>query len=288
MESIQQQIRKHYDQLGYAERKIANYVLEHTEDIIELSVSQLSAACGCGDATVVRFARRLGYSGYQSMKIGIAGRMGSVSTISEEITREDSCFEIYKKCSLEIISSLEETQSVLDPDSLEKAAKMIMKAKRIVIFGLGNSASIAIDAAHKLLRLGKDAQACNDNHLQAIIASHLDHDSVAIGISHSGSSKDIIEALELSKIGGAGTVSITNYAKSPIVKVSDVALFTKSRETKRSLLALSSRMAQLAIIDAIYNYIIINSEKSIISAIYNTEASLQQLCASCIRGKTPL
>lgn len=276
MESIQQQIRKHYDQLGYAERKIANYVLEHTEDIIELSVSQLSAACGCGDATVVRFARRLGYTGYQSMKIGIAGRMGSVSTISEEITREDSCFEIYKKCSLEIISSLEETQSVLDPAALEKAAKMIMKAKRIVIFGLGNSASIAIDAAHKLLRLGKDAQACNDNHLQAIIASHLDHDSVAIGISHSGSSKDIIEALELSKIGGAGTVSITNYAESPIVKVSDVALFTKSRETKRSLLALSSRMAQLAIIDAIYNYIIVNSEKSIISAIYNTEASLQQ------------
>lgn len=276
MESIQQQIRKHYDQLGYAERKIANYVLEHAEDIIELSVSELSSACGCGDATVVRFARRLGYSGYQSMKIGIAGRMGSVSTINEEISRSDTCFDIYRKCSLEIISSLEETQSVLNPNSLEKAAKMVMEAKRIVIFGLGNSASIAIDAAHKLLRLGKDAQACNDNHLQAIIASHLDHDSVAIGISHSGSSKDIIEALELSKIGGAGTVSITNYAESPIVKVSDVALFTKSRETKRSLLALSSRMAQLAIIDAIYNYIIVNSEKSIISAIYNTEASLQQ------------
>ena len=276
MESIQHLIKIHYDSMGYAERKIANYVLSHTEDIIELSVSQLSAACGCGDATVVRFARRLGYSGYQSMKIGIAGRMGSVSSISEEITKSDSCFEIYKKCSMEIVSALTETESVLDPKSLEAAAKMIMKAKRIVIFGLGNSASIAIDAAHKFLRLGKDAQACNDNHLQAIIASHLDRNSVAVGISHSGSSKDIIEALELAKMGGAGTVSITNYAESPIVKVSDVCLFTKSRETKRSLLALSSRMTQLAIIDAIYNYIIVNSEKSIISAIYNTEASLQQ------------
>ena len=276
MESIGQLIRAHYDQMGYAERKIANYVLSHTQDIIELSVSQLSQACGCGDATVVRFARRLGYSGYQSMKIGIAGRMGSVSTISEEITKNDSCFEIFQKCSREIISSLEETAAVIDPKSLERAARMIMSAERIVFFGLGNSASIAIDAAHKLLRLGKDAQACNDNHLQAIIASHLDHKSVAVGISHSGSSKDIVEALELSKIGGAGTVSITNYAESPIVKVSDVALFTKSRETKRSLLALSSRMAQLAIVDAIYNYIIVNSEKSIISAIYNTEASLQQ------------
>ena len=136
--------------------------------------------------------------------------------------------------------------------------------------------SVAVDAAHKFLRLGKDAQACNDNHLQAIIASHLDSKSVAIGISHSGSSKDIIEALELSKIGRASTICITNYAESPIVKVSDVTLFTKSHETKHSILAMNSRMAQLAIIDAIYSYIIVNSEKSIISAIYNTEASLQQ------------
>ena len=276
MESIQQQIRKHYDQMGYAERKIANYVLEHTEDIIELSVSELSNACGCGDATVVRFARRLGYSGYQSMKIGIAGRMGSVSTLSKEITGNDSCYEIFQKCVRDINLSLEETLTVLDPQSLEKAAKMIMNAERVVVFGLGNSASIAIDAAHKFLRLGKDAQACNDNHLQAIIASHLDSKSVAIGISHSGSSKDIIEALELSKIGRASTICITNYAESPIVKVSDVTLFTKSHETKHSILAMNSRMAQLAIIDAIYSYIIVNSEKSIISAIYNTEASLQQ------------
>ena len=276
MESIQHQIRKHYDELGYAERKIANYVLEHTEDIIELSVSQLAAACGCGDATVVRFARRLGYSGYQSMKIGIAGRMGSVSTLSKEISKSDSCYEIFQKHVRQITTSLELTQSVLDANALEAAAKAVMNAKRVVVFGLGNSASIAVDAAHKFLRLGKDAQACSDNHLQAIIASHLDSDSVAIGISHSGSSKDIIEALELSKIGRAKTVCITNFAESPITKVSDITLFTRSHETKHSILAMNSRISQLAIIDAIYSYIVVNSEKSMLSAIYNTEASLQQ------------
>lgn len=276
MESIQHQIRKYYDQMGYAERKIANYVLEHTEDIIELSVSELSAACGCGDATVVRFARRLGYSGYQSMKIGIAGRMGSVSTLSKEISKSDSCYEIFQKYIRQIDLSLEQTSSVLDPIALENAAKAIMAAKRVVVFGLGNSSAIAQDAAHKFLRLGKNAQACSDNHLQAIIASHLDTDSVVIGISHSGSSKDIIEALELSKIGRAKTIGITNFAESPITKVCDITLFTRSHETKHSILAMNSRMAQLAIIDTIYSYIIVNSEKSIISAVYNTEASLQQ------------
>ena len=111
--------------------------------------------------------------------------------------------------------------------------------------------------------------------MQAIIASHLDRKSIAIGISHSGSSKDIVDALRLSKIGGATTLCITNYAPSPIVEAADISLFTKSEETKYSILGLSSRIAQLAIFDAIYTYIVIHSDKAAVQAIYNTEISLQ-------------
>lgn len=111
--------------------------------------------------------------------------------------------------------------------------------------------------------------------MQAIIASHLDRQSVAIGISHSGSSKDIVEALRLSKIGSATTICVTNFAASPIVETSDIALFTKSDETKHSILGMSSRIAQLTIFDAIYTYIVIHSDKSARGAIYNTEVALQ-------------
>lgn len=150
-----------------------------------------------------------------------------------------------------------------------------MKARRVAVFGLGNSAAIAMDAAHKFLRLGLDAQGCTDNHMQAIIASHLDRQSVAIGISHSGSSKDIVDALRLSKIGGAATICMTNFGSSPIVDASDIALFTKSEETKHSILGMSSRIAQLTIFDAIYTYIVIHSDKAAVQAIYNTEIALQ-------------
>ena len=150
-----------------------------------------------------------------------------------------------------------------------------MRADRIVIFGLGNSAAIAQDAAHKFLRLGLSAQSCCDNHLQAIVASHLRRGSVAIGISHSGSSKDIVDALRLCKICGATTVCITNHGSSPIVDASDIALFTKSDETKHSILAMSSRIAQLAILDSIYTYIVLNADKASRQAIYNTEIALQ-------------
>lgn len=275
MESLLHQIRFHYDEYGHGEKRIADYILTHTQDIIQISISELADACGCGAATVVRFSRRLGFSGYQALKIGIARELRSSSTISSEISKQDSCFEIFRKGINDISAALWNTESVLDPDQLERAAQTVMNARRIAVFGLGNSAAIATDAAHKFLRLGLDAQACCDNHLQAIIASHLDRQSVAIGISHSGASKDIVEALTLSKIGSARTICITNYQDSPLVKAADIALFTRADETQHSILALSSRIAQLAVIDAIYNYIVINADKASIQAIYNTEAALQ-------------
>ena len=272
MESTAHKIRKLYPEMGRAEKKIADYILENSRNITECSVTELAKICGCGDATVVRFSRRLGYDGFQALKIGIAGELGSTSAISSEIKRTDSCFEIFKKRIADISVSLKSTESVLDEATLENAAKLIMNARRIAVFGLGNSAAIAMDAAHKFLRLGLNAQSCTDNHMQAIIASHLDRQSVAIGISHSGSSKDIVEALKLSKIGNAATICITNYAASPIVEASDI---TKSDETKHSILGMSSRIAQLTIFDAIYTYIVINSDKAAVQAIYNTEVALQ-------------
>ncbi len=275
MESFAHKIRFMYSQMGPGERKVADYILDNDSDIIGLSVSELASRCACGDATVVRFSRRLGYEGYQAMKIAFAAEFNSASAISSEIEATDSCLDIFRKRINDISVALWSTESVLDSKNLEAAANLIMNAKRIAIFGLGNSAAIAQDAAHKFLRLGLNAQACCDNHMQAIIASHLDRSCVAIGISHSGASRDIVDAVRLSKIGNAKTICITNFSDSPIVKESDISLFTKSDETQHSILAMSSRIAQLAIFDAIYTYIVLNSDKSAVNAIYNTEYSLQ-------------
>ena len=275
MESIMHKIRSLYSSMGPAEKKIADFILANTQGIVSCSVTELAEKCGCGDATVVRFSRRIGYDGFQALKIGIAGEIGSISSVDTEITKNDTCLEIFKKRINDISLSLQSTESVLDEQTFERAAQLIMKSRRVAVFGLGNSAAIAMDAAHKFLRLGLDAQSCTDNHMQAIIASHLDRQSVAIGISHSGSSKDIVEALRLSKIGGATTMCVTNFGSSPIVDASDIALFTKSEETKRSILGMSSRIAQLTIFDAIYTYIVIHSDKAAVQAIYNTEIALQ-------------
>ena len=275
MESIAHKIRFSANSMGPAEKRIAEYLLQHSGEIINVSISELAEKCGCGDATVVRFSRRLGFSGYGELKLRIAGEVNSSSAISSEIEKGDSCFTIFKKRIVNIEETLYNTESVLDEESLNKASEAISTTDRIVIFGLGNSAAIAQDAAHKFLRLGLSAQACCDNHMQAIISSHLKRGNVAIGISHSGASKDTVEALRLAKACGATTICITNYDNSPIVATSDICLFTKSNETEYSILAMSSRIAQLAIIDSIYTHILLNYDKYTRKAVYNTEFSLQ-------------
>jgi DNA-binding MurR/RpiR family transcriptional regulator len=275
MESIMHKIRFLQNEMGRSEKRIADYLLKNPESIINMSITELAEACGSGEATVVRFARRLGFAGYQGLKLGIASEISSTSSIDNTIKKSDSCYEIFQKRIKDISLSLKYTESVLDTEQLELAAKTIMNAKRVLVYGLGNSAPVAMDGAHKFLRIGIDAQACCDNHMQAIIASHVDENTVAIGISHSGSSKDIVDSLRVAKERGAKTICITNYGNSPILQVSDIKLYTQAEETKRSILAMSSRIAQLTIFDAIYTYIVINSDRKSMNAIYGTETALR-------------
>ncbi len=275
MKSILLNMRSLYKEMGPGERKIADSLIENPKMILPLSITQFADVIGCGDATVVRFAKRLGVGGYQGLKLAVAQEVSTLSDENAQISKNDSCYDMFVKRIGEIKVALENTASVLDEDSLETAAKAIMSSKRIVIFGLGNSASISVDAQHKFLRVGLNAAACNDNHMQAIIASHLDKDCVAIGITHSGQSTDIVQALKIAKLNNATTICITNHGDSPVTAVSDICLFTKSAETKHSLLAMSSRIAQLTIFDCLYTYIIANSDSKAVQAIHNTESALK-------------
>ena len=273
MDKTMLNIKLLYKKLGKSEKKIADWLFENPNEILPLSIVDLADRCGCSEATIVRFAKKLGFSGYQGLKISLAQETNSTS-VSTNITNNDSLEEIYDKVCNDIYCSLERTKMVLNTDTLEEVCKKISSAEKIVIFGLGNSASIALDASHKLLRTGCNAYAYSDNHMQVIVASHLTSNDVAIGISHSGSSKDIVEALKIAKESGATTVAITNSGKSPIQKYSDFTLFTASDETKHNILALNSRIAQLSIVNAIYFYLVYNKSDKALESIKETEHSL--------------
>lgn len=273
MDKISLNIKMLYDKMGKAEKHIADWIFENPGKIISLSIVELAELCGCSEATIVRFSKRLGLSGYQELKIALAAEGGS-SSISSSITADDPPFTMYEKICNDIYLSFEKTKKSLKSESLDLACKKISEANKIVIFGLGNSASIATDAAHKFLRAGLNSVAYSDNHMQVIAASHLTENDIAIGISHSGSSKDIVDALKISKEHGATTISITNVGKSSLLKYTDIPLFTSADETEYSILALNSRIVQLAIIDSIYHYIVLNHSQKALESIKETEHSL--------------
>ena len=254
-------IKAKYNSLGKTDKKIADFLMNNPGAVLSMFITELAKKCDTSEAAIVRFSKKMGFSGYQQLKLSLA-READMRPVSENITVNDSAYDIFSKVCEDIFCSLEKTKRALDSESLQTCCEKILSADKIIICGLGNSASVATDAAHKMLRLGLNACAYTDGHMQAIAAAHTTDKSVLIGISHSGHSRDIIEAMKIARENGTATVAITDFAKSPVDKVADIILHTVSNETNYRILGLNSRIAQLAIIDTIYSFIVCHLDNS--------------------------
>ncbi|WP_160723877.1 MurR/RpiR family transcriptional regulator [Bacillus sp. USDA818B3_A] len=257
-------IRSYYARLSEKERKVADYILKNPEKIIHNTINEVAEDLQVADATVFRFCKRIGFKGYQAMKIALASEIiEPIQQIHEEISVNDNEKTVADKIFHSNIRTLENTLQILDGASIEKAVGLLMKANRVEFYGTGGSSVVAMDAFHKFVRTGIKAFAFIDSHFQLMSASQLGENDVAIVISHSGTNKDTINILKTAKKNGAKTIGITSYPKSPICQHSDVALYTSSEETEYRSEALSSRIAQLSIIDALYvNIMVLNNEKA--------------------------
>jgi DNA-binding MurR/RpiR family transcriptional regulator len=242
-----------YSSLRDSEKKVSDYIKNNYNDIVHLTITELADKSGTSESTIVRLCKSLGYKGFQELKISLAKDIIQPShQIHEALEKEDDVFTIKQKVFRADAQAIFDTLEVLDDEEFRKAVDLIANAKNLEIYGIGGSGSVALDAQHKFLKIGFKCLAYTDTNLQAMSASLLQKGDVVIGISHSGGSKDIIETLEIAKKAGAATIAITNYSKSPILKVSDVVLFTASKETAFKSDALASRIAELTIIDALF------------------------------------
>ena len=253
-----------YSELRDSEKKVAEYIKKNYERVIHLSIVEVAEESGTSESTVVRLCKALEYRGFQDFKIHLARECREpASQIHEAIEKEDGAIEIKRKVFESDLRAVTETLEVLDDAAFLKAVDALAEAKTIEFYGTGGSGSVALDAQHKFLKIGRKCFAYADVDLQAMAASILEPGDVAFGISHTGGSKDLLEALNLAKDAGATVIAITNYGRSPITKISDVVLFTSSRETAFKSDALSSRIAELVILDALWAAVAFrNYEKS--------------------------
>ena len=247
--------------LSKSEAVVAGYIVENPEQVVYLSVAALADICGVSDPTVVRMCQKLGFSGYQSLKLAMAAAVVSPSqTVHEAVTAQDDMQAVAEKVFQSAVYALQFTRDTLDVNAMNHAAQALLSARKIVIFGMGASGPIAADLHHKLLRLGMDAAVYTDAHLQAIACSYLTEQDVVFAVSHSGSSKSIVDSAGIAKKHKATVITLTSSGKSPLSKLADISLTTLSSETKYRVVAISSRAAALTIVDSIYTYMAMRCE----------------------------
>ena len=249
------QIKEEYKEYTKAEKKVADFVLNNPEKVLFMSISDLADVCQVGDTSVFRFCRRLNLQGYQEfkMKLSFSVHIGEDTTEElGEVHLNDSFEVMAKKMLQNNLNAINETYSLINTQEFEKAMGIIQQANHIHFFGVGTSMLTAMVAMNQFLRITPNVHCLPDSHMQAMAASMLTPEDVAIVISYSGATKDTIHVAKQAKQAGAKVICMTRFEKSPLTAYSDVTIRCGSKEGPLEGGSTSSQMSQMFLIDLMY------------------------------------
>ncbi|HZO98722.1 MAG TPA: MurR/RpiR family transcriptional regulator [Terriglobia bacterium] len=233
--------------------KIRRFIQKSPFRARNLSIGELGRACGTSAATVYRLCRDLGYSGYKEFQLDLAASLARQDPVSlEDLSEGASPAAIVHKVFEYHRQSLIDTERLLDIRQLTRIAKLIQRSRRVLLLGFGGSGSSARRAADALLNLGYTAIAVTDPFSQIFATENTGPSDVVIGISHTGQTAMIIEAIQTARRRGARTVALTNYPRSPLALASEFRLITAFHEHRINAAVSSSVTAQLCVLASLY------------------------------------
>lgn len=245
-------IRNQYKSFTKTERIIADYVLENSAQVINMSVAQLADAAGVAGSAVIRFCKSSGYSGFSEFRLALAMEIANrPSKILPVISPTDTLQEMTNKVFFSSIQTMRNTLAMLDCEYLEKIVRQFKTAKKICFFGVGTSYPVVTDAQYRFMSLGYPAVYYTDILFMTVAAQNMKRGEVAVAVSHSGRTKVTVEALRLAKENGAVTIAITSYRTSPIAKYADYVLTAYPDDINYPVEAVSARLAHICILDTI-------------------------------------
>ncbi len=239
-------------------RKVADAILENPAAAARLTIVDLAERSGTSTATITRFCRALGFSGYAELRVAVATEMGRVNQqtwqtdIGQEILPGDTLEKVLGVVSGNDIRLIQETGDQLDLAVVEKVAQAIARAGRVLLFGVSSSAAVASEMEYRLQRIRIPTWSRSDAHSALTDAALLGQGDVAIGISHSGRTREAIEVLAEAGSHGAITVAVTSNPRSPLAEVAELVLTTASRETTFRSDGFAAIHSQLLVLDVVY------------------------------------
>ena len=234
-------------------QKLCDFVLQQPESVLQMTISDLATAAGVSDATVTRVCQTMGYSGFAAFRVMLARDLVNPEPRAiGELKATDAVQDIRDKLIAGSVSSLEDTRQMLDLPALQQAAEQIARARRLDVYGIGGSATVALDIRHKLLRLGVPVAAYDDIDIMSMSSAALSVHDVALGVSHTGRTEPVVAAVRRARAGGACAIALTHDPHSPLAREADVTLLYAARPTAFSNDSLSGRIAQLVVADMLY------------------------------------
>lgn len=273
-------IHSQYQSFTNTEKKVADYVLEHSKDVIFMSITDLADACHVGESSIFRFCKTMNLKGYQEFKIVLAHSTSSEdesSPLSGKITMDDTIKELSSKILSSNVSALTETHNLISQKDISNAVDNMVQANKIYFFGVGSSLLTAMEAKNKFMRITNKTESPFDTHLQIMTAALMTERDVAVLISYSGSTKDTIEVAKKVKERGAKVIAITRFAKSPLTSYSDITLLCGAKEGPLQGGSLTAKISQLYLLDLLYFEYFIRTN--------NEAATNQELTAKAVMEK---
>lgn len=276
MKDIMVKIQFLIPSLPRAEKAIAVALAEHPEAITYMTLSEISKESGSSEASVIRFCKRMGFSGYSTLQQAIAEAMeGENESHAEElqVSHEDSMYEIIQKVYQSNVQTLTDTM-ILVSEQCERALEALLSARSIHFFGAGDAYAVCQLAYMKFKRLGIPCSAEGDIMLQMITASNMTKGDVAIAISYDGRSKNVVEALRIAKQMGATTISITKKNKTPLLRYTDIKLFIAVNDLSFDREKVTRRVADQFIMDALYMGYVMRSGRNYKKQLKKTQIAI--------------
>ena len=245
-------IRNRANSLTEAEAKIASVIISCPKNILNMTAKELANEAKVAPSAVIRLCKSLGLDGFSTLKIQLAQEIGHKKDINAlpSFNQGDSAEEVFHKVFASGINTLNDTLSMMDFSKIKTIAEKMVKAERIIFFGVGTSSVIATDAHYRFSQLGISASACTDILFMNVAAINLTEKDLAVGISHSGRTRATVDAMRKAKAAGAETVAITSFSDSLLYKECDHSIAVFSDEENYPVEAVSARVAHICILDA--------------------------------------
>lgn len=274
-------IRQIYHSLAQNDRKLADFLLSHSEDARHLSSQQVAARAGVSQSSVVKFAQKLGYKGFPALKLALseslAGSEQPVVTVHNQILSTDSLKIVGEKLLAEKQAALRATLDINSEERLRLALEMLASARRVLLVGIGTSGLAAKDLAYKLLKIGVMASAEADTHVQLATAQALTAEDLLLAISFSGERKEVNLAAEVAQQSGARVLAITCFSPNPLQQRADHSLYTVAERPATRGAAISASTAQYALTDLLFMALIQHDAQHAPDRIRHSEALMKKL-----------